>query len=94
MKKKDRGHIDHRYDQAGKVIVIRWHDNSPVTIASNVYGVQPVDKAKRWSSTAKKEILVTQPSAIKKYNVCMGGTDRVDQNISSYRTSIRSKKWW
>lgn len=94
MKKKDRGHIDHRYDQTGKVIVIRWHDNSPVTIASNVYGVQPVDKAKRWSSAAKKEILVTQPAAIKQYNVCMGGTDRMDQNIGCYRTSIRSKKWW
>jgi len=52
LKKKDRGHIDHSYDKAGKVIVVRWHDNSPVTIASNVYGVQPVDKAKRWSSAA------------------------------------------
>lgn len=94
MKKKDRGHIDHRYDPTGKVIVIRWHDNSPVTIASNVYGVHPVDKAKRWSSADKKEILVTQPAAIKQYNICMGGTDRMDQNIGSYRTSIRSKKWW
>jgi len=65
MKKKDRGHIDHRYDKRGKVIVIRWHDNSPVTIASNVYGVQPVDKAKRWSNATKKEIQVTQPAAVK-----------------------------
>ncbi|GFU29525.1 DDE_Tnp_1_7 domain-containing protein [Nephila pilipes] len=24
----------------------------------------------------------------------MGGTDRMDQNISQYRCSIRSKKWW
>ena len=43
----------------------RWHDNSPVTIASNVYGVQPVDKAKRWSNATKKEIQVTQPAAVK-----------------------------
>ena len=68
MKKKDRGHIDHRYDKRGKVIVIRWHDNSPVTIASNVYAVQPVDKAKRWSNATKKEIQVTQPAAVKQYN--------------------------
>ena len=24
----------------------------------------------------------------------MGGVDRMDQNISYYRISIRSKKWW
>jgi len=94
MKKKDRGFIDHRYDSAGQLIVIRWHDNSPVTIASNVYGVQPVDKAKRWSNAAKKEVQVTQPAAIKHYNANMGGTDRMDQNVGCYRISIRSKKWW
>ena len=94
LKKKDRGHIDHSYDKAGKVIVIRWHDNSPVTMASNVYGVQPVDKAKRWSSAAKKEIQVTQPAAIKYHNANMGGTDRMDQNVGCYRIIIRSKKWW
>jgi len=94
MKKKDRGHIDHRYDKRGKVIVIRWHDNSPVTIASNVYGVQPVDKAKRWSNATKKEIQVTQPAAVKQYNANIGGTDRMDQNVGCYRISIRSKKWW
>jgi len=58
------------------------------------YGVQPVDKAKRWSNAAKMEIQVTQPAAIKQYNANMGGTDRMDQNVGCYRTSIRSKKWW
>ncbi|KAI5710074.1 hypothetical protein M8J75_005478 [Diaphorina citri] len=24
----------------------------------------------------------------------MGGTDRLDQNVSRYRSNIRSKKWW
>ena len=24
----------------------------------------------------------------------MGGVDRADQNISSYRIAIRSNKWW
>ncbi|KAI5713033.1 hypothetical protein M8J75_013171 [Diaphorina citri] len=24
----------------------------------------------------------------------MGGTDRLDQNVSCYRSNIRSKKWW
>jgi len=94
MKKKDRGFIDHRCDKAGQLVVIRWHDNSPVTIASNVFGVQPVDKAKRWSNAAKKEVQVTQPAAVKHCNANMGGTDRMDQNVGCYRISIRSKKWW
>jgi len=94
MKKKDRGHMDHRCDSAGNIVVIRWHDNSPVTIASNVYGVQPVDKVRRWSSAAKKEIQIPQPAAIRQYNAHMGGTDRMDQNVGSYRITIRSKKWW
>ena len=29
-----------------------------------------------------------------KYNKNMGGVDRMDENISNYRISIRSRKWW
>lgn len=28
------------------------------------------------------------------YNKHMGGTDVMDENVSRYRISIRSKKWW
>ncbi|KAI5695577.1 hypothetical protein M8J76_004594 [Diaphorina citri] len=42
----------------------------------------------------KKKIHVLQPKAIKYYNKNMGGTDRLDQNVSRYRSNIRSKKWW
>ncbi|XP_070206728.1 uncharacterized protein [Littorina saxatilis] len=41
----------------------------------------------------KKAVQIGQPSLIKHYNNTMGGVDRCDQNISKYRTQIRSKKW-
>ena len=28
------------------------------------------------------------------YNYHMGGVDRLDQNISCYRNTLRKKKWW
>ena len=35
---------------------------------------------------------VDQPLLIQKYNANMGGVDRMDQNVGTYRISIRSKK--
>ena len=37
---------------------------------------------------------INQPMLIRRYNKSMGGVDRLDQNISCYRTSLRKKKWW
>lgn len=39
-------------------------------------------------------IQVSRPAVFERYNMHMGGTDRMDQNISQYRISIRSKKWY
>lgn len=94
MKKKPRGEYDFRTDATSGIIVVRWHDNSIVNMASNNTGVQPLMQVKRWSSSLKKHISITQPAVIGHYNRCMGGTDRMDQNINLYRVSIRSKKWW
>jgi hypothetical protein len=94
MTKLPRGSSDHRLDTANNVEVVRWHDNSVVTIASNKFGTKPLVKAKRWSSAEKRVIEVNQPYVIQAYNAGMGGVDRMDQNISKYRISIRSKKWW
>jgi hypothetical protein len=92
--KSPRGSYDYRMDTANNVEVVRWHDNSVVTIASNCLGTKPVVKAKRWSAAEKKVIDVDQPYVIQAYNAGMGGVDRMDQNVSKYRISIRSKKWW
>jgi DNA excision repair protein ERCC-6 len=94
LKKQPRGTCDFRHDKNTGVVVVRWHDNSVVTVASNCYGVEPYGQAQRWSYAEKKRVAIQQPNLIAKYNCSMGGVDRMDQNIAVYRISIRSKKWW
>jgi len=94
MKKVPRGTSDHRIDSGSNILVARWHDNSIVTLASNCHGMEPAGTAQRWSSAEKRRIDITQPYLIGQYNKYMGGVDRMDQNIGTYRISIRSRKWW
>jgi len=89
-----RGTFDHRLDSTSNIAVVRWHDNSVVTLASNCQGVEPVGSAKRWSSAEKCRVDITQPYVVFQYNKYMGGVDRMDQNIATYRISIQSCKWW
>lgn len=72
----------------------RWNDNSVVTLASNCHGIKPVGSVRRWSRAEGRQVSITQPALINKYNSNMGGVDRMDQNIAVYRISIRSRKWW
>jgi hypothetical protein len=94
LKKSARGEHDHRLDVNSSVVIVRWHDNAIVTMASNCHGVRPLGKVKRWSAAEKRAIEVQQPNLFAAYNHGMGGTDRMDQNISTYRINFRSKKWW
>ena len=45
MKKNERRSVSFRRD--GNIEIVRWNDNSVVTIGSNAYGVQPIGSAKR-----------------------------------------------
>ena len=45
MKKNERKSVSFRSD--GNIEIVRWNDNSVVTIGSNAYGVQPIGSAKR-----------------------------------------------
>ncbi|KAK0061994.1 piggyBac transposable element-derived protein 3 [Biomphalaria pfeifferi] len=94
MSKKVRGSFDYMQDKLSGCLMVRWHDNSVVTVLSNCHSIKPIGNAKRWSNKEKKSILVDQPNVIFQYNRYMGGVDRLDQNIATYRISIRSKKWW
>ena len=91
MRKKDRGHFDHRCD--GEVYICRWHDNSVVTIASNHQTHIPVAEARRRVKGASG-CLVKQPHLIKQYNEGMGGVDLMDRLLGSYRPRILGKKWY
>ncbi|KAK1171474.1 piggyBac transposable element-derived protein 3-like [Acipenser oxyrinchus oxyrinchus] len=95
MKKEERGSFDFRREVSDSDLVIcRWNDNSVVTIASTAFGVNTLQTARRWSRSQKQHIEIVQTQLVSNYNTYMGGTDRMDQNIGSYRIGIRSKKWW
>ncbi|XP_046671042.1 piggyBac transposable element-derived protein 3-like [Homalodisca vitripennis] len=87
-----RGDFDNYVCEEESVIAVRWNDNSVVTDMSNVTGVHPLHKAKRYSFTEKKKIDISQPDVIHNYNCNMGGVDQLDNNVSNYRIAMRSKK--
>lgn len=93
LKKRKRGEFDLRSNEDG-VVVVKWHDNSIVSLASNFLPVHPTHSVKRYSLKEQKRITVEQPHNIFVYNRNMGGVDRADQNISLYRVALRGKKWY
>ena len=94
MNKQKRGYIEAAETVDGGLKLTKWKDNKGVTIMSTVYGVEPKDKARRWSAAEKKHIQVPRPAAVREYNRQMGGTDRMNQNINVYRCNISGKKFY
>lgn len=94
LKKEKRGVFEYLSDNNAGISIVRWHDNSVVSVATNFDTVHPLHQVGRFSRQTKKKIQVSQPHLIQSYNKHMGGIDRADQNISLYRTSIRGKKWY
>ncbi|XP_057660717.1 piggyBac transposable element-derived protein 3-like [Diorhabda carinulata] len=93
FKKKSRGFIEYKTNEENTVVV-KWHDNNVVTLASNALPVHPTHSVSRYSLKEKKKIKVDQHHNIFTYNKYMGGVDRADQNISLYRIGLRGKKWY
>jgi len=58
MKKDERGTFDYRTDTTTGTVVVRWHDNSIVTIASNTFGTEPVARIRRWSAAKRAEVFI------------------------------------
>lgn len=96
LKKEARGsHYAIHEITYNNISLTRWHDNSQVTVISNIVdeGVYKTKgSCKRWSKKDKSSIQVEQPSIINLYNKGMGGVDRFDQMRGLYRSRIRSKK--
>ncbi|KAJ8954297.1 hypothetical protein NQ318_005880, partial [Aromia moschata] len=92
--KKRRGEYQHVIEKNSGILLVRWLDNSVVTMASTNAGVSPVGSVKRFSQAEKRNILVDRPYCVAKYNQNVGGTDLMDECISSYRVGVRSKKWY
>ena len=52
--KESRGTYDFRYDSANKILVVRWNDNSVVTLFSNWQPVYLVGASKCYSRSEKR----------------------------------------
>jgi hypothetical protein len=78
---------------SGAIVLVKWYDNRPVTLASNFIGVGAVDDVRRWDKSSRSFVMVRRPEIVNRYNTSMGGVDKLDQLISLYRTFIKSRKW-
>ncbi|XP_043245298.1 piggyBac transposable element-derived protein 3-like [Amphibalanus amphitrite] len=94
FRKKERGMHQAVTSRDGNVILVRWQDNAPVTLASTCYGDVPPGKVRRYSRVQKRHVEVDRPHVVGKYNEMMGGTDRMDQNVNHCRIAVKGKKWW
>ncbi|RZB70355.1 DDE Tnp 1 7 domain containing protein [Asbolus verrucosus] len=94
ISKKERGSYSCAFDPNLEVLVVRWNDNSVVTVMTNMCEVLPVAQAKPYTRKEHKEVLMPQPRVIYDYNKYMGGVDLHDNGIANYRIAIRGKKWW
>jgi len=94
FQKKKRGEYEHIIEKNDGILLVRWMDNSVVTIASTNAGVQPEGTVKRYCQKEKKHVLVPRPNCVAAYNQNMGGTDLMDQAVAAYRIGIRGKKWY
>lgn len=63
------------------MVVGQWIDNTIATVAM-CHGIYPADKVKRWCKKLGECIKIQWPCMIWEYNIFMGGTDRMDENIA------------
>ncbi|KAK9703800.1 Transposase IS4 [Popillia japonica] len=87
LKKHD---TDYVYDTKNDVMVIRWMDNSEVTIATNYDTIEPMVTVQRFSKEKKKKVGVPQPFAFNNYNRYMGGVDLHDNGVATARIAFNN----
>ena len=84
MKKQTRGISDVINDKKSNVTLVRWKDNKVVTVASTLYGKEPMKRARRYIKDQGGRVEIDQPNTISFYSKTMGGVNRMDQNIGAY----------
>ena len=90
--KKIRGTIEFRNNK--DFSVTQWTDSNVVYLASTFDCNQGESSVSRYSQQTRQSINIPIPKSIQTYNRYMGGVDKMDQFISTYRTHIRQRKWW
>ena len=82
MNKKLRGTCDVVNDRNSNVTLVQWTDNKVVTVASAVFGKEPISKANRYIKERGGRAEINQPNVIAVYNKTVGRVDRMDQKGS------------
>ena len=54
LKKEGRGAMDSKVSKEKNICVVRWFDNSVVTLVSSFVGVEPIDHVRQWNAAAKE----------------------------------------
>ena len=73
---------------------VSWMDNKPVHFLSTIpTRASVVSRAIKEGNTYKGHNLIGIPTLAQTYNGTMGGTDRFDQQMSYYESTIRTKRW-
>ncbi len=91
--KKWKRFFEQALSKVDNFIIVRWVDNTFVSIASIIYGVIPKKNITRYLR-AEKRMQVHRPYVLEQYNKFVGSTDRMDDNIAKHKIGIKSKKWW
>ena len=94
LSKEGRGAMDGCTSQDGKMCIVRWNDNSLVTVLSSAYDwkANPC-QVSRYDKSTKDYVQIPCPSSVIQYNRSMGGVDKLDCLLALYRIHIKSKKW-
>ena len=68
--KKDRGYAEvvHTSNKCKEKAVVVWKDNGAIIMASNCFGSEPIQKAKRWDRKKNKEVSVDMAYVVHKHN--------------------------
>ncbi len=94
FKKTSRGTMEGYSTTDGRMCLVKWNDNSMVTMISSAYDwKEPPGKVLRWNKEQKAKTEVECPSPVIQYNKSMGGVDKLDFLMSLYRIHLKSKKW-
>ena len=88
MKKQARGISAVVNDKKSNVALVRWKDNKVMTVASTLYGKEPMKRARCYIKDEGGRIEFDETNAISFYNKTMGVVDRMDQNIGAYMLKI------
>ena len=79
MKNQERGSFD--YQKCGNILkyteIVKWNDNSVVTLGSNAYRMKSIGTAKRWVKRKGRQN-IKQLAVIAAFNKGIGGVDMLD----------------